>query len=42
VRSDKTIVSYQISDAKITYSGKGTANTGQRPGLLARFLNWLL
>jgi flagellar L-ring protein precursor FlgH len=42
VGSDNTIVSYQISDAKITYSGKGTANTGQRPGLLARFLNWLL
>jgi len=41
IGQNNTIYSYNISDAKITYSGKGTATTGQRPGLLARFLNWI-
>lgn len=42
IGSDNTILSSSISEAKITYSGKGVANTGQRPGFIARFLNWLL
>lgn len=41
IESDNTIYSYNISDAKITYSGKGVANKGRRPGIFARFLNWL-
>lgn len=41
IQGNNTIYSYNISDAQITYSGKGTANTGQRPGFLARFLNWI-
>lgn len=41
VKRDNTILSSSIADAQITYTGKGVANTGRRPGLLARFLNWL-
>jgi flagellar L-ring protein precursor FlgH len=41
IESDNTIYSHNIADASITYSGKGNASTGRRPGLLARFLNWI-
>ncbi|MCX7726069.1 MAG: flagellar basal body L-ring protein FlgH, partial [Chitinispirillaceae bacterium] len=41
VKRDNTILSTNIADAQITYTGKGVVNTGRRPGLLARFLNWL-
>lgn len=36
-----TISSSSIADAEITYSGKGVAQKGQRPGLIARFFNWV-
>lgn len=41
IESNNVIRSSSIADANITYSGKGVANTGQRPGLLARFLNFI-
>jgi Flagellar basal body L-ring protein len=41
IEGNNIIYSYNIADAHITYSGKGTANTGQRPGFLARILNWI-
>lgn len=41
VQKNNIIYSSNIADAEITYTGKGVANTGQRPGLLARFLNWI-
>lgn len=41
IESDNTVYSSNISDAKITYSGKGVANTGRRPGIFARLLNWI-
>lgn len=41
IESDNTVFSCNISEAKITYSGKGVANKGRRPGLIARFLNWI-
>jgi flagellar L-ring protein FlgH len=41
VRKDNVIYSSNVADAEITYAGKGVANTGRRPGLLARFLNWI-
>ncbi len=41
IESNNTVYSYKVSDANITYSGKGVANTGQRPGIFARFFNWL-
>jgi flagellar L-ring protein FlgH len=41
IESNNIIYSYNIADAQIMYSGKGTASTGQRPGLLARIINWI-
>ncbi len=41
IEPNNIIYSYNIADAQITYSGKGTVHTGERPGLIARVLNWL-
>jgi flagellar L-ring protein precursor FlgH len=41
IESNNIIYSYNVANAQITYSGKGAASTGQRPGLLARILNWI-
>jgi len=41
IEADNTIYSYNIADAEITYSGKGTVHNGHRPGLLSKFLNWI-
>lgn len=41
VQKNNIIYSSSIADAEITYAGKGVANTGRRPGVLARFLNWI-
>lgn len=41
IETDNTIMSYNISDANITYSGKGVADKGRRPGLFARLFNIL-
>ena len=42
ISSSNSVYSYQIANAKLTYKGKGTSSEGQRPGLLARVLNWLM
>jgi flagellar L-ring protein precursor FlgH len=41
VGADNSIASYLIADAQITYTGRGPAGTGSRPGLIVRLLNWL-
>jgi len=41
VKPNNTIDSYLIADAEISYTGKGTASTASRPGIIMRFLNWL-
>lgn len=41
ILQNNIIYSSSIADAQITYSGRGTANTGQRPGFIARFFSWL-
>jgi flagellar L-ring protein precursor FlgH len=41
IEANNTIYSYNIADAQITYSGKGVVHTGERPGLIARILNWI-
>jgi flagellar L-ring protein precursor FlgH len=41
VAADNSVASYLIADAQITYTGRGPAGTGSRPGLIVRFLNWL-
>lgn len=41
IQKNNIIYSSSIADAQITYSGKGAAHDGQRPGLIARFFNWI-
>lgn len=41
INSDNTVDSYNLADAQITYQGKGPASSAGRPGVLARFLNWI-
>jgi flagellar L-ring protein precursor FlgH len=41
IQKNNTVYSSSIADAQITYSGRGVANTGQRPGVIARFFNWI-
>ncbi len=41
ISPNNTIDSYLIADAEISYSGKGNANTTQRPGVFTRFFNWV-
>ena len=41
ITSDNAVYSYHIANAQIVYKGKGNVNTSQRPGIIARFFNWL-
>ncbi|MBD3392448.1 MAG: hypothetical protein GF418_10240 [Chitinivibrionales bacterium] len=41
IEADNTVYSFNVADAEITYSGKGTVHNGHRPGLLSKFLNWV-
>ena len=41
VSPNNVISSYNIADAKISYSGKGTVEEGSRVGVITRFMNWL-
>jgi flagellar L-ring protein FlgH len=41
IGADNTILSYNIADAKITYTGDGVNNEAQRPGIFTRFFTWL-
>jgi flagellar L-ring protein precursor FlgH len=41
IQQNNVVYSSSLADAQITYAGKGEANTGRRPGVLARFLNWI-
>ncbi len=41
IESSNIVYSYNVADAQITYSGKGTVHTGSRPGILSRILNFI-
>ena len=41
VRRDNTVLSSSIADLQGEYTGKGTITQGTRPGLVARFINWV-
>lgn len=41
VKRDNTVPSSSIADLQIEYTGKGTITQGVRPGLVARFVNWV-
>jgi len=41
ISADNTVYSHLIGDAEITYTGKGNANQGSRPGFFTRLINWI-
>ena len=41
IRSDNTVLSTRVGNAKIQYSGNGLLAEKQKPGVLTRFLSWL-
>ena len=38
---DNTVYSYQLADAQIAYQGKGVVNNGQKPGFIAKLMNFI-
>jgi flagellar L-ring protein FlgH len=41
IRSDNTVPSNRLSEAKIAFTGEGLLAEKQRPGIITRFLSWL-
>jgi flagellar L-ring protein precursor FlgH len=41
IQPNNVVYSSNVADAQITYSGKGVATTGQRPGFFVRVFNWI-
>lgn len=41
IMADNSVLSYNISDAVITFEGNGLINDSQKPGWLTKFLHWL-
>lgn len=41
IQKNNIVYSSSLADAQITYTGSGEVNNGRRPGILARFLNWI-
>ena len=41
ISADNTVPSGRLADAKISYSGQGSTANAEKPGYLARFLDWL-
>lgn len=41
IYADNTVLSYNISDAQITFEGNGIIDNSQRPGWLTKLFHWL-
>ncbi len=41
IQPDNSVLSYNISNAEITFKGDGIINSAQKPGLITKFLHWL-
>ncbi len=41
IRTDNTVLSSRLSEAKISYTGQGLLAEKQKPGIVSRFLSWL-
>ncbi|MCD6379224.1 flagellar basal body L-ring protein FlgH [bacterium] len=42
IRSDNTILSTYVANAKILYDGKGIIDSGHEPGILTKLINWFI
>jgi flagellar L-ring protein precursor FlgH len=42
INPDNTVDSYNIANAKISYTGKGPGADGAKPGIISKILNWIL
>lgn len=41
IAADNSVPSGRVADAKISYNGRGTDANAEKPGYLARFMDWL-
>jgi len=41
VRADNSVLSYNISDAEISFEGNGLIDDAQSPGWLTKFFHWI-
>ncbi len=41
INPDNSVLSYNIADAQIVFTGKGSINSSQSPGWLTKFLHWI-
>ena len=41
INPDNSIMSYNVSEAQISFTGKGMINNSQEPGWLTKFLHWI-
>jgi flagellar L-ring protein precursor FlgH len=41
IAPNNTVLSTRITEAQISYTGKGVVQTGHKPGFIVRFINWL-
>jgi flagellar L-ring protein precursor FlgH len=41
ITANNVVYSYNISNAQITYSGKGMVQDAHKPGILTRIINWI-
>lgn len=41
IMADNSVLSYNISDAEISFEGNGIINNAQKPGWLTKFFHWL-
>ena len=41
IQADNTVLSTQLADAQVEYTGRGPLDGAQRPGWFSRMLNWL-
>lgn len=41
ISTDNSVLSYNIADAQIVFTGNGSINSAQSPGWLTKFLHWI-
>jgi flagellar L-ring protein precursor FlgH len=41
ISSDNSVLSYNIAEAQIVFTGNGSINSAQSPGWLTKFLHWI-